>query len=151
LAAECRAEHAADASIVTFSKYHRANRTRFGLNELLFDVCVCRTSTVLSASGRHSLHCISEVLLQAESEFASDSKQALFDFNKLVLGSGKQKLFVGPIVDDCDAFMRVLSAPAGNCTGEVFAALVPKPGSWPSLAPMRFFQHLSGSWRERLH
>jgi hypothetical protein len=147
LAAEYRLHYAKDSDVVTFSKYHETNRTNFGLNELLYDVCVCGTSSVASCRGTSSLQYVSKVLWQVESEFARDSKQALFDFNKLVLGSAKCKLFIGPIVHDCDAFMQTLSAPAQYCTGEVYAALLPEPAKWKSPIQPRFFQFVSGKWR----
>jgi hypothetical protein len=147
LATECRLFYANASDIVTFSKYHAENRADFGLNELLYDVCVCRTAITESCRKTKTLRYVQSVLLQVESEFARDSREALFDFNKLVLGSAASKVFVGPIVDDCDAFMEVLSGPATSCSGEVYAALVPAPSNWPSSVEPQFYRFNAGGWQ----
>jgi hypothetical protein len=64
-----------------FSKHHTGNRLDFGLNELLYDVLVCRIGRVLSAVHRKELLYIDQALWQVESEFACDSGQALKDLN----------------------------------------------------------------------
>ena len=80
--------------IKIFSKYDYSNRKDFGLNELLHDVMVCRVGEVESSIHKKKLCFIKEVLWQVESEFAHDTRITLIDFNKLVLGSGKNKLFI---------------------------------------------------------
>lgn len=119
-----------DDDIRVFSKRDYTNRGEFGLNELLYDVVVCRVGIVESAKQKKTLHYIRAVLWQVESEFAKDSRQALFDFNKLVLGSARNKLFIGPQVSDNQSFIEVLLPAANACQGRVFLALVPHPDSW---------------------
>ncbi len=65
-----------------------------------------------------------------ESEFARDSRQALIDFNKLVLGSAHNKLFVGPQVSKVEQFIDVLKPAARACTRNVYVALIPHPAKW---------------------
>lgn len=130
LAAEFRRVYSGADDVRVFSKHNEANRTDFGLNELLYDVSVCRVAPVESARHRKQLWYVRRALWQVESEFARDSRAALVDFNKLVLGSAENKLFVGPRTNDDAAFLRVLLPAARACRGDVFVALVPHPAAW---------------------
>lgn len=81
-----------------------------------------------------------------ESEFARDTGEAVADFNKLVLGSAQNKLFIGPQVHDPQSFLNVLIPAAKSCSGSVFAALVPHPDRWeengePGIALWQFSQN----------
>jgi hypothetical protein len=127
---ELGALYADEPDVRSFSKHNEDNRAELGTNELLFDVTVCRTATVPSASGRKVLRYVREPLWHVESELARDSQQALYDFNKLVLGAAPQNLFVGPLVSDPDAYVDVLRPPAERCMGRVFVALIPHPAEW---------------------
>jgi len=84
-----------EPDVRVFCKWDDCNRGEFGLNELLYDVCVCRTETCLSARQGKTLRYVTKALWQVESEFARDSYEAVKDFNKLVIGSAENKLFVG--------------------------------------------------------
>ncbi len=148
LASEFREFHRADPDVRVFSKHCPDSRREFHLNELLYDVCVCRVAPVPSAVHKKELLYIKEPLWIIESEFARDSHQALIDFNKLVLGSSHHKLFVGPQVDDNESFIKVLVPPAAACTGDVFLALVPHPAVWNSDSdgdPL-FWRFRDGTW-----
>lgn len=68
---------------------------------------MCRIARVESAAQGKTLWYVAEALWQVESELARDSRQALIDFNKLVLGAARHKLFVGPQVADSEAFVGV--------------------------------------------
>jgi hypothetical protein len=113
-----------------FTKHDESNRADFGMNELLYDVTVCRTATVKSAATSRELQYVTAPIWHVESELAKDSRQALFDFNKLVLGAAPLNLFVGPLVHDTASFLNVLRAPAPGCIGRVFVALIPHPSEW---------------------
>ena len=113
-----------------FTKHDDRNRTAFGMNELLYDVTVCRTATVSSAANGKRLHYVTAPVWHVESELAKDSRQALFDFNKLVLGAAALNLFVGPLVHDVQEFLNVLRVPASCCLGSVYVALIPHPSDW---------------------
>lgn len=68
----------------------------FGLTEFLHDICIARIGTVPANIHDARLDTVKSVLWQVESEFSSDGREAVKDFNKLVAGSGENKLFVGP-------------------------------------------------------
>jgi len=119
-----------EADVRVFTKHDERNRAEFGMNELLYDVTVCRTTTVDAASSGKTLHYVTAPIWHVESELAKDSRQALFDFNKLVLGSAPLNVFVGPLVHDAASFLDVLRTPASCCQGRVFAALIPHPREW---------------------
>lgn len=119
-----------EPDVRVFTKHDERNRAEFGMNELLYDVAVCRTATIKSAATGKELHYVTAPIWHVESEFAKDSRQALFDFNKLVLGAAPLNLFVGPLVHDTASFLNVLRAPASCCAGRVFVALVPHPSEW---------------------
>ncbi len=134
-------------SFRVLSRYDTTHRAEFGLNELLYDVLVCRVGNVPSARHRKSLTYIKEVIWQVESEFARDSGQALRDFNKLVLGTGHNKLFVGPIVHDNQPFVDVLLRAAAACTGDVHVALIPHPGEWDAFGQKIYIaKYKNGKW-----
>ena len=113
-----------------------ANRADFGLNELLYDVCICRTAEHPAARGGRSLRYVTGAVWLVESEFARDSFQAVKDFNKLVIGRAENKLFIGPRLGDAvearylDALLPVARASAADGASGVFAALVPHPADW---------------------
>lgn len=119
-----------ESDVRVFSKQNYSNRRDFGLNEFLYDIVVCRVGKVNSAVHKKTLYYVQQVIWQVESEFARDSRQALIDFNKLVLGSAKNKLFVGPQVNDNRSFLEVLLPAAQVCQGNVFSALIPHPRDW---------------------
>lgn len=130
LADRLRGVYQDDPQIAVLSKYFAGNRERFGLNELLFDVLVCRTDMTRSANGSTPLTVVTGGILAVESEFAEDSREAMFDFNKLVLCASEYKLFIGPRVRDEAAFLRPLGEAAARCGGTVFVVLVPHPRKW---------------------
>jgi hypothetical protein len=130
-----------------FTQGDASHRAEFGRNELLYDVLVVDIGTVQSAVHKKQLSFVRDVLWQVESEFAHDSRQALFDFNKLVLGSAHYKLFIGPNVSNPAAFLQALLPAAQSCTGSVYAALVPHPARWhePNLQ-VNAWQLGDGQW-----
>jgi hypothetical protein len=138
-----------DSSVRVFTRGDTTHRADFGLNELLYDVLVCRVNSVPSAKWGKPLYYIEEALWQVESEFARDSKQALIDFNKLVLGSGRNKLFIGPQVSDKPSFIEVLLPAARACIGNVYVALVPHPRDWGTGEhQIDLWMLENGLWRE---
>lgn len=76
------------------------------------------------------LYYVKDVLWQVESEFARDSRQLLFDFNKLVLGSAQSKLFVMSRFHDITSQIDIFRPAAAACSGRIYLALVPHPDSW---------------------
>jgi hypothetical protein len=118
------------SSVFVLSRDSGAHRKDLGVNELLYDILICHTDLVISSDKHKKLAFITNAIWQIESEFARDSRQAIYDFNKLVVGNAANKLFIGPIVNDDAAFIRTLRAPARHCNGSVFVALVTHPGDW---------------------
>src|SRR2546423_7078180 len=117
-------------SVRVFSKDCSDHRLEFGLDELPYDILVCEVATTPAAQQSKALPYVSRALWQIESEFAADTREALFDFNKLVLGSASHKLFIGPRVADESAFLREFHSASLCCSGEVYAALVSHPYYW---------------------
>jgi hypothetical protein len=111
------------------------SRDEFGLNEMLHDVCVVRVEFVdAPRMKKRQLPRIIEALWQIESEFGFGTKGIVLDFNKLVLGSSKNKLFItsersGRVISN-DELRNYLLPIARNCSGSVFIALVPHPQRW---------------------
>ncbi len=132
LAEQFRSRYQGDPSIHVFSQDSYSNRRDFGLNELLHDIVVCRVGEVASAKHRKTLYFIKETIWQVESELARNSRQALIDFSKLVLGSAHNKLFVGPQVSKVKPFLDVLKPAARACRGSVYISLIPHPDNWKS-------------------
>lgn len=147
--AQCfRDAFSADPRIRVFSKYHAGNRRSFGLNELLYDVAVCRVDQCLAYGGK-TICFVKQALWQIESEFAADSQQAIFDFNKLVLGAAANKLFLGPVVTSSDRFLNVLLPAARCCTGNVYTALLAHPKDWcETIAAPQVWRLEEDSWKE---
>ena len=129
---------------------NREHRKEFGMNELLFDVTVCESTTVPSPRRGTPLAAVTGGLWSVESEFARDTRQSVFDFNKLVLSSSKNKLFVAPVVDKSliDKFRNTLGLVADNCSGNVYLVLVPHPSTWntPNRLLARSWERRDGNW-----
>lgn len=130
LAQQFKLQYESDPDTRTFSKYDNSNRKDFGLNELLYDIVVCRVAQVPAMRNKKELCYITDTMWQVESEFARDSRQALINFNKLVLGSARNKLFIGPQVRDNRRLIEVLTPAAKMCSGSVYVSLIPHPGKW---------------------
>lgn len=148
LAAELRKTHADRGDVAVFSKHCDGNRKRHGLNELMYDVAVCETRDVSSATGRFELTYVSSLVIAIESEMAPNSREALYDFSKLVIGNARTNLFVGPQVASEISYLNTLGPEADCCTGETFVALVPHPARWQSdlKADVRLWVRRSGQW-----
>jgi len=132
IAEQFKKRYEGDSEIRIFTKTDYSNRKDFGLNELLYDVLVCKVGEVESFVRGKKLLFIKEVLWQVESEFAHNSRSTLVDFNKLVLGSGKNKLFICSQVKKGkeNSFLSVLQPAAGYCTGDVYVGMIPHPSNW---------------------
>lgn len=117
--------------VAVFTKYDERNRDRFGLNELLYDISICETSTMKSPGQGKELHYITRALWQIESELAEgDSSEWVKDFNKLVIGAAENKLFIGPIMLERsrDSLLPI----ARQCSGRMYIATIPHPSKWGS-------------------
>lgn len=144
----------ANSSVRVFTKHEPSNREAFGLNELLYDVCVVETGECSSLTGR-KLQYVTRAVWLIESEFARDSGAAVKDFNKLVLGAAENKLFIGPRLSsdgDDQRFRDALIPVARQCVNDaspnVFLAQVTHPDSWDTGTPptATLWKLLGSSW-----
>ena len=117
------------------------NRNDFGLYEFLHDICVAQICAVPAPRHKTLLYTITRALWQVESEFASDGRKAVQDFNKLIAGGADKKLFVGPY-NGCSTqaqraaagyrkLLRNVLMTANQRGGEVwYLGIVPHPKRW---------------------
>jgi hypothetical protein len=119
------------ASLSKHSDNYQENRDKFSVNELLFDIVIVEYDTVNSEGSNKELTFVRRGIWAVESELANNKREALFDFNKLVLSAAENKLFVGPRVHDEPDYLRVLGKAAQHCKGTVYIALIPHPREWP--------------------
>lgn len=132
LAARLLQEHSdCEEKLASMTKHDGQYRHLFGMNELLFDVALVSYDVVSSGSSGKDLAFVAKGLWIVESEMAKNKREALFDFNKLILGQADNKLFVGPHVHDEADYLRVLERAASNCSGSLYVALIPHPDEWP--------------------
>ena len=144
LAAEYNKFYEGDEAIRVLSSGNNSNRTEFGLNELLYDVTVCSVTNIESSKQGKQLTLVTQTLWSVESELRRDSREAIYDFNKLVMSNADNKLFIGPLVDDIDSYISVLSKAAKYCEGSLYLALIPHPSTWNETS----IQPLVWSWIE---
>ncbi len=130
LAEGFRNRYSDNSNIKIFSKHFYGNRDEFGINEYQYDVLVCEVDSVISAKQQKKLPFIKEAIWLVESEFARNTREALKDFNKLVIGNSKYKLFIGPLNSVNDAFINTLLPAARKCNGTVYITLLSHPDSW---------------------
>ncbi|MCF8316504.1 MAG: hypothetical protein K9I71_10285 [Ignavibacteriales bacterium] len=130
LAEGFRNHYSNNSNIKIFTKHFNGNRKEFGINEYLYDVLVCEVDSVISAKQQKKLPFITEAIWLVESEFARNTREALKDFNKLVIGNSKYKLFIGPLNSVNDTFISALLPAAKKCNGIVYIILFSHPDSW---------------------
>ena len=134
-----------------FTKHYDGNRLEFGLNELLYDVLVCDTAKTTSIQGERELCFVKKAIWQIESEFQeSNVRSLIWDFNKLVIGSGENKLFIcshpRPVKEGL--FLMALNPLAACCSGNVYIAFVTHPENWNGNAPyaVKCLKYDNGHW-----
>jgi len=113
-----------------FSKHDDLNRKEFGLNELLYDIVVCRIGYTWAATHNKEVPYVKEAIWQVESEFKASMPAILIDFSKLILGSAPYKLFVGSACRNSEKILDSLIPVGNNCSGQVFISLIPHPKDW---------------------
>jgi hypothetical protein len=130
LAKELKEYYKEKSGVYILSKHSKHHRREFGLNELQFDILVCETNQVTSSDRKKHLTYVTKAIWQIESEFSRNSREALHDFNKLVLGTSENKLFIGPQVSNQEGYLKTLEKPASHCDSNTYVALVPHPSEW---------------------
>ena len=125
-------EHYQNQDQLVFWRQNADNRSKFGLNELLFDVSVCQVEKVKSISQWTPLQFVSKCYWQVESELNdSNSREITKDFSKLIMGNSDNKLFISAY--DKVHRKRVLemcSEMAGHCTGKLYMCFIDHPRKW---------------------
>lgn len=130
---DCLAEQlkeSLDASVRVLSKRNKDNREHFGMNEMLHDIVAFSENLTASRQGDTCMHYVQDPLWQVESEFDERDYHVVRDFNKLILGSAPQRLFVASRRKDHDNFRRMLAPLAAACRCEVYLAIIPHPRFW---------------------
>ena len=131
--------HANRSDIRSFSRGEESSDV--GLNEYLHDICIACVGSTLARNGKTDLPTIRKPLWQVESEFSSSIKEAVKDFNKLLLGNANNKLFIGPYLGKSPQAMKARSTYVEMlkevlCDAEITTAenwylgLVPHPERW---------------------
>lgn len=129
LADQFRIEYQEENYLYTLTKHsnRKHHKQKFGMYELLFDILVCHTKTITNQNKEFTI--VTDSIWAVESELAKNTREAIFDFNKLVLGSSKYKLFIGP-KNKKEGYLNSLSDLAKICGSNTFIALVPHPEEW---------------------
>jgi hypothetical protein len=135
--ANCFEAHYKDErNIRVLSRKRKSDRKEFSVNELLFDITVCKIEKTPARSIGYELTVITGALWEIESELEDgDYREALTDFNKLVLGNSENKLFIGSSRRDNQFLLKLLARSAAYCQGNVYTALVSHPRAWRITKP----------------
>lgn len=106
----------------------------FLLNELLFDISVCKIEEVPSIRWKAPLLFVTKCYWQVESELNDkNSREITKDFSKLVMGQSDNKLFVSSYIQKHKhrkAAETLFSSMASNCQGKLYLCFVPHPRAW---------------------
>ena len=106
------------------------NQSSFNLKELLYDITVCEVDETPSATGRALMSFVTKTHWIIESEFERNSRAAIVDMSKLVLGQSENVLFIGPSVGPKEGYMDMLGNVARRCIGRVYLAIIEHPSRW---------------------
>ena len=124
------------------------------MQEMLFDLAVCKTSTVNSYPKKVQLPFIAESYWLIESEFEQgNSREIIIDMSKLVMGSSKNKLFVAShkLTDPKweSGILKMCSDIAKPCTGNLFFCFIAHPKDWHNeSAPVpSVHQWINDNWK----
>lgn len=133
---------------------NRDNKGDFGMQEMLFDMVVCRISRVNSLRNRTPLHFVAKCYWQIESEFNRDnSTEIVKDMRKLVLGSSKNKMFVASHKSTGQEWenrvLTMCSKIAKCCDGKLFFCFIAHPEDWSkkSAPSPSIYQWINGAWK----
>jgi len=121
---------------VLSQKYSDDNHYEFGLNELLYDIFVCKIDHVNAVRKTDTeLVFVKEAIWAIESEMAKNTREMLYDFNKLLVSSSRSKLFIGPLTSYNDEVLELLSTTTIDslCNGKFYFTLIPHPDDWEKI------------------
>lgn len=138
-------------AVRVFWSRNKANQSSFNLKELLYDITVCEVDETPSATGRTLLAFVTKTHWIVESEFERNSRAAIVDMSKLVLGQSENVLFIGPSVGPKDGYLDMLGIVARRCTGRVYLAIVEHPSEWKThLSNPELYLWADDEWSQEL-
>ena len=121
---------------VLSKQYSNESHNDFGLNELLYDIFVCKIDHINAVRKTDAeLVFVKEGIWAIESEMAKNTREMLYDFNKLLVSSSRSKLFVGPLSSYNDETLALLNNTAKKslCNGTFYFTLIPHPDDWEKI------------------
>lgn len=114
-----------------------------GHQEVLFDIHVCTVECAESPWQKKNIGFITGALWQVESELRPDTSALVSDFEKLVVGSAENKLFIAPGgPKHIEKWIPFFARMAANCSGVVYVAFISEPKDWvkpPANESVRLF------------
>lgn len=136
--------------VAVMSKHNCEKRPLLGMNEFLFDIAVLEYRSVQARGSGEAYAVVTGGLWVVESEMAKLRREAIYDFNKLVLAKAPRKLFIGPIVSDVPGYLEALAQVAASCDEQLSLALIPHPQEWDEAPIVRvlFWTWRSGRWHD---
>ena len=148
LAGQFQTNYALDQHRV-FWRGNKANQHHFRLNELLFDIAVCSVSTTNSLQHPpRYLKFITECHWQIESELdIEDTRKAVIDMSKLVLGAAENKLFVAGHRRRREDVLEQWAKIASCCPRKLFLLFISHPCDWAEPEPPRLYEWSNESWQ----
>jgi|SRR3990172_3577690 len=120
----------ANPAVRVFWSRNTSNQSDFNRKEFLFDIAVCEVRETPSATGRALLHFVTKTHWIVESEFEPNSRDAIVDMSKLVMGKSENVLFIGSAVAPKDGYLDMLGKVASHCDGNTFLAMIDHPSRW---------------------
>lgn len=132
------------------SRQNREMRSLLGMNEFLFDIAVLEYKLVQARRSSESYAVVTGGLWAIESEMAKLIREAVYDFNKLVIAKAPRKLFIGSIVSDVPGYLEALAQVAVYGDEQIYLALIPHPEEWDEAPAVKvlFWTWRSGQWHE---
>ena len=150
LADRLQREYSGD-DIRVFSQFGRGNRSDFGTEQLLSDICVCRVGAA-QTGGRQSREYlyVAEVIAQVEIELSREWRREVQALNRLIAGSAADKLLVAALPSRGSAeSLKTLLAPFAAVSGAAGLALIPHPSDWETTdAAPQVWRLDEGEWIE---
>lgn len=135
IAKEFQKEYSPDDGYRTFSASIDENKKEYEINELLYDVMVCKIETIPSLQHNPiELETFVDVEWQIESEFERNTRSIKNDMNKLVVGKARNKLMIisqrSPNQQRLLLDNTRLGKIASRCEGTIYLCFVAHPDSW---------------------
>ena len=138
-----------DESIRVFYPRNYDHRSDFGVSQFLYDVHACQVAEMDGGANKGTIHYIQQSLWQIESYLGKERRKAVQNFNKLVVGAGENKLYVGAQSATQSNLLDTILEPAKACSGDIFLVLIPPPAEWDDLDyEINIWQLKKNKWTE---